>query len=48
MAMHPESENDKSRYDKWLRKTAVLLEEIQDFEHHLERRKPNSKKSPST
>jgi hypothetical protein len=46
MSMHPESEDDKSRYDKWLRKKAVLLEEIQDFEHHLDEEKAKLKKTP--
>jgi hypothetical protein len=46
VSMHPESEDDKSRYDKWLRKKAVLLEEIQDFEHHLDEEKAKLKKTP--
>lgn len=46
MSMHPESENDKSRYEKWLRKKAELLEEVQNFEHQLDEEKAKLKKTP--
>jgi hypothetical protein len=46
MSMHPESENDKSRYEKWLRKKAALLEEVQNFEHQLDEEKAKLKKTP--
>jgi hypothetical protein len=46
MSMHPESVDDKTRYDKWLRKKAALLEEIQHFEHQLDEEKAKLKKTP--
>jgi hypothetical protein len=46
MSMHPESGDDKTRYDKWLRKKAALLEEIQHFEHQLDEEKAKLKKTP--
>lgn len=46
LSMHPERENDKGRYQKWLRKKAVLLEEVQNFEHQLDEEKAKLKKTP--
>jgi transposase len=46
MSMHPEGEDDKPRYDKWLRKKAALLEEIQHIEHQLDQEKAKLKKAP--
>jgi len=46
MSMHPENESDKRRYDKWFQKKAVLLEEIQNFEHHLNEEKARLKRTP--
>jgi transposase len=46
MSMHPESEDDKVRYDKWLQKKAALLEEIQHYEHQLDEEKAKLKKTP--
>ena len=36
MSMHPESDNSSSKYLKWKRKKADLLEEIEQYKHHLE------------
>jgi hypothetical protein len=46
MSMHPESEDDKVRYDKWVQKKAALLEEIQHYEHQLDEEKAKLKKMP--
>jgi hypothetical protein len=46
MSIHPESEADKTRYDKWLRTKGALLEEIQHFEHQLNEEKAELKKTP--
>jgi hypothetical protein len=46
MSIHPESEEDKNRYEKWLRKKGTLLEEIQHFEHHLSEDKAKLKGAP--
>jgi hypothetical protein len=46
MSMHPESEDDKVRYDKWVQKKAELLEEIQHYEHDLAEEKVKLKKTP--
>lgn len=43
MSIHPESEEDKTRYDKWLRKKGALLEEIQHFEHQMNKEKAKLK-----
>jgi len=45
MSIHPESEDDKNRYDKWLGKKSALLEEIHNYEHHLEELKAEIKKT---
>jgi predicted nuclease with TOPRIM domain len=46
MSMHPESEEDNVRYDKWVQKKAALLEEIQHYEHELDEEKVKLKKTP--
>jgi hypothetical protein len=46
ISMHPESGEDKLRYDKWLRKKAVLLDEIQHYEQQLDEEKAKLKKTP--
>ena len=46
LSMHPESEDDQARYDKWLRKEAALLEEIQHYEHQLNDEKAKLKETP--
>jgi hypothetical protein len=46
MSIHPESEADKIRYDKWLRTKGALLEEIQHFEHQLNEEKAKLKRTP--
>lgn len=46
MSMHPESEDDKARYDKWLRKKGALLEEIEHFEHQISGEKARLKTTP--
>ena len=43
MSLHPESEDDKSRYDKWLRKKGALLEEVEHFENQLNNEKAKLK-----
>jgi hypothetical protein len=46
MSLHPESEDDKTRYDKWLRKKGALLEEIQCLEQELNEVKAKMKRTP--
>jgi hypothetical protein len=46
MSMHPESDNDKGRYENWLPKKAALLEEVQNLEHQLDEGKAKIKKTP--
>jgi len=46
ISMHPESEDEKVRYDKWVQKKAVLLEEVQHYEHQLDEEKLKLKKTP--
>lgn len=46
VSMHPESEDDKVRYDKWVQKKALLLEEVQHYEHQLNEEKAKLKKMP--
>jgi hypothetical protein len=46
MSMHPESEDDKARYDKWLRKKGVLLEKIEHLEHQISEQKAKLKTTP--
>ncbi len=46
MSIHPESEDDKTRHDKWLQKKAALLEEIQHLEHQLNEEKVKLKGAP--
>jgi len=46
MSMHPESEDNKERYDKWFLKKAVLLEHIQELEHQRDEVKAKLKKTP--
>lgn len=36
MTIHPEVDNDSTRYKKWLKKKADILEEIEQYEHELE------------
>ena len=45
MSMHPETEDNKGRYDKWFMKKAVLLEDIQELEHQLDEVKAKLKKT---
>ena len=45
MSMHPETEDDKGRHDKWFMKKAVLLEDIQELEHQLDEVKAKLKKT---
>ena len=33
MTLHPVTEEDPAKYDKWLKKKAGLLEEIENYEH---------------
>ena len=46
MSLHPQSEDDKIRYDKWLGKKGALLEEIQCLEQQLGEVKANLKTTP--
>jgi biotin operon repressor len=46
MTMHPEKEGNKSRYQKWVRKKASLLEEIEQYEHQLQEIKKKLKETP--
>jgi len=46
MSIHPESEDDKNRYQKWLRKKGALLEEIQHLEYQMGEEKAELKKTP--
>ena len=45
MTMHPETENNQARYQKWLKKKADLLEQIQHFEHQLDEVKAKLKQT---
>ena len=47
MTMHPETEDDKSAYKKWLKKKTDLLEQIQHFEHQFKEVKAKLKKIPN-
>ena len=46
MTMYPESEQDKKRYEKWFRKKAELLEEIENYERQLVEMKAKLKETP--
>jgi hypothetical protein len=46
MSIHPESEDDKARYEKWFRTKASLLEEIQHHEKELDELKTKLKQTP--
>jgi predicted nucleotidyltransferase len=46
MSLHPQSEDDKIRYDKWLGKKDALLAEIQCLEQQLGEVKANLKITP--
>jgi transposase len=35
MTMHPETEDNEEKYDKWVKKKADLLEQIEQYEHQL-------------
>jgi transposase len=43
MTMHPETEEKPAKYRKWLRKKADLLEEIENYEHQLQKLKEELK-----
>jgi len=43
MTMHPETEENPAKYRKWLTKKADLLEEIENYEHQLEKLKAELK-----
>jgi hypothetical protein len=43
MTMHPETEEKPAKYRKWLTKKADLLEEIENYEHQLEKLKAELK-----
>lgn len=45
MTMHPETEDNPVRYQKWLKKKADLLEQIQHFEHQLDEVKTKLKQT---
>jgi hypothetical protein len=43
MTMHPETEERPAKYRKWVTKKANLLEEIENYEHQLEKLKAELK-----
>ena len=43
MTLHPRSEDDQGRYEKWLLKKTALLEEIEHYEHQLAEEKARLK-----
>jgi hypothetical protein len=43
MTMHPETEDKPAKYRRWLTKKADLLEEIENYEHQLEKLKAELK-----
>jgi len=43
MTMHPETQEKPAKYRKWLTKKADLLEEIENYEHQLEKLKAELK-----
>ncbi len=46
MTMHPETEDNAKKYEKWLTKKATLLEEIEQYEQQLDGIKQEIKKTP--
>ncbi|BBO79851.1 hypothetical protein DSCO28_04170 [Desulfosarcina ovata subsp. sediminis] len=46
MTMHPESETDPEKYQKWLKRKSELLEEIDQHEHQLATLKAQLKQTP--
>jgi transposase len=46
MTMHPEAEEKPAKYEKWMKKKAELLEEIEKYEVQSEELKANLKKTP--
>ncbi len=46
MTMHPETEEKPAKYLKWQRKKANLFEEIENYEHQLEKLKAKLKDTP--
>jgi hypothetical protein len=46
MTMHPPSDEDVSKYEKWLEKKAELLDEIERYESDLGKLKVQFKKTP--
>jgi len=46
MTMHPETEEKSAKYRKWVTKKANLLEEIENYEHQLEKLKAELKDTP--
>ena len=46
MTLHPRSEDDKGRYEKWLLKKTALLEEIEHYDHQLAEEKTRLKATP--
>jgi transposase len=45
MTMHPETEKNSAKYEKWLKKKGELLEEIRDYEYQLEEIKQKLKQT---
>ncbi len=45
MTMHPETEDNRGKYRRWLKKKADLLEEIENFEHQLNELKAQLKET---
>jgi len=46
MTLHPEEDNDKTRYERWVLKKGALLEDIEALEHQVAEVKAEVKKTP--
>jgi transposase len=44
--LHPERESNAAKYQKWVRRKADLLEQVQHYEHQLEELKTKIKQTP--
>ncbi len=47
LTLHPETEEKPVKFGKWLKKKADLLEEIENYEHQLEKLKAELKETPT-
>ncbi len=46
MTMHPASEDNPSKYQKWVKKKSEMMEDVEHYEHELERLKAETKETP--